>query len=135
MQDHNISRDKAVAMIDRMDRNRACWARLVLGLEWDDSSLYDVVLNLDYISIPSAVSTIAQMSLLDEFKMDDNTRQSLEDLLVSSRVWAALDEKSTDPISPGADQVPPGAGHHSGGCRHYQIVRCHPGRGQGRSRG
>ena len=33
---------------------------------------------------------LATMSLLDEFKMDDTARQSLEDLLVSSQVWAAL---------------------------------------------
>ena len=90
MEDYRISRDKTVELIDRVEKNRACWARLVLGLEWDDASLCDAMLNLDHISIPSAVTTIAQMSLLDEFKMDDTARQSLEDLLISSQVWAAL---------------------------------------------
>ena len=90
MEDHGIGRDEAVALIGRDDKNHARWARLVLGIEWDDPSLYDVILNLDHFSIPSAVSTIEQMCLLEEFKMDEDSRQSLEDLIVCSRIWAAL---------------------------------------------
>jgi hypothetical protein len=70
MKDRRIGWDEAVAFIDREDKTRACWARLVLGMEWEDASLYDVMLNLDHISIPSAVTSIVRMSLLDEFKMN-----------------------------------------------------------------
>jgi hypothetical protein len=90
MVDHNIDHQRASDMVDLLDRKRDKWAREVLGTEWSHPSLWDVALNLDAMSIDGAVETIAQMSRLEEYTADESTRNSLEDLLLSSKVWAAL---------------------------------------------
>jgi osmotically-inducible protein OsmY len=90
MEDHNIDLAHATEMVDTLDRKRDKWAIEVLGTEWSDPSLYDVAINLDSISVDSAVDTIAQMSRLDEFTVDETTTSSLDDLILSSNVWAAL---------------------------------------------
>lgn len=90
MRDHQIGSNEARKMIEQLDRKRNKWSEIVLGTEWSDPSLYDVALSLDSISLDSAVDTIKQLTELDEFTVDDTTSRSLEDLLISSNIWAAL---------------------------------------------
>lgn len=90
MDDHGINHHRAADMVDLLDRKRDKWAMEVLGTQWSHPSLYDVALNLDAMSIESAVETIAYMSRLKEYTVDETTHTSLKDLLLSSNVWAAL---------------------------------------------
>jgi cytidylate kinase len=90
MEELGMSRNTAAAHITAFDKRLAKWAKSVLGVEWDDPSLFDVIFNLDHISIDGTVRTIAQMSHLEEFTPDQDALQSLENLLISSRVWAAI---------------------------------------------
>ncbi len=90
MNECDIDRKCAVAHINASDKSRAKWAKLVLGVEWGDPTLFDAVFNLDHISIDGTVQTISSMTQLAEFTPDEAALQSLEDLLVSSRVWAAI---------------------------------------------
>jgi osmotically-inducible protein OsmY len=73
-----------------VDRERIKWTRFLYGIEWGDSSQYDVVLNLERMSIDGASSAIASMAQLDDFKVTPQSQKSFEDLKVTSGVWAAL---------------------------------------------
>ena len=85
-----INRDAAVAHIDRIDAERRKWSRFLYGIEWGDPDLYDVVLNLERLSIEGACETLIRMTALDEFKVTSASQKALQDLTLSSRVWAEL---------------------------------------------
>lgn len=95
-----LERDKAVAYIRRVDEDRARWARLLYGVDWEDPTQYDVVLNVSRISVPGACETIVRMSELEEFQPTAESRKRFEDLRLSCRVWATL-AKNPDTRSAG----------------------------------
>jgi len=83
-------REEAVHYIDKVDKKRQKWARFLYGVEWDDPALYDVVLNLDRMSIDSACLAVSQMVELGDFQVTPASHKAQEDLLLGSAVWIAL---------------------------------------------
>jgi len=90
MERMNLKRDQAIVYIERVDKERMKWTRFLYGIEWGDSSQYDVVLNLERMTIDGASRTIVSMTELDDFKVTPQSLKAYEDLTVSSSVWAAL---------------------------------------------
>ncbi len=90
MKDFNIDRRAAIAQIEKDDAHTTKWTRFLYDVEWDDPFLYDMVLNLEHVSIPSAVSAIIQMAQTDDFKPNDAFRTSFENQMISSMVWCSL---------------------------------------------
>jgi cytidylate kinase len=86
----DLTRDGAVAYIERIDNERRKWSRFLYGIDWENPGLYDAVLNLERLTIGGACETIVSMTGLDEFKMTAQSKKSLEDATLASRVWAAL---------------------------------------------
>ena len=86
----NLKRDEAIVYIDRVDKERIKWSRFLYGIEWGDPSQYDVVLNLERMSIEGASLAIASMAQLDDFKVTPQSQKAFNDLKVTSGVWAAL---------------------------------------------
>jgi osmotically-inducible protein OsmY len=73
-----------------VDKERSKWAKVLYGVNWEDPGQYDVILNLERISVASAGETIARMLELEEFQPTDASRKALEDASLSCRVWAAM---------------------------------------------
>ena len=94
MEEHNLNQEKAVAYIQRVDKERSRWARLLYGVEWEDPSLYDLILNLGKVSTESACATIACMAEQKEFESTPESQKRLDDFGLSCRVWAALARNS-----------------------------------------
>jgi len=90
MKDANLNQEKAIAHIQRVDKDRKQWARLLYGVEWEDPSLYDVILNLGKISAESAAETIKRMAEQKEFASTSENQKDLDNFSLSCRVWAAL---------------------------------------------
>ena len=90
MEDYHMSRKEATAHLRKLDAQLMKWTRFLYGVEWQDPSLYDVVLNLDHINIDGAATMLAQMTRLDDFQPTDASRKAFENLCLSSFVWAAL---------------------------------------------
>ncbi len=106
MEDFHMSRKEAAAHLRKLDSQLIKWTRFLYGVEWQDPSLYDVVLNLDDISVDGAVATLAQMTRLDDFQQTVASRKAFENLCLSSFVWEALtkDQRTrTANIRVGAD--------------------------------
>jgi cytidylate kinase len=104
--DYHMSQKEAAAHLRKLDAQLVKWTRFLYGVEWQDPSLYDVVLNLDHISVDGAVTTLAQMTRLRDFQPTDESRKAFNDLCLSSFVWEALtkDERTgTANIRVGAD--------------------------------
>ena len=63
-----LDRPKAIDMIAKLDSKANKWTQDLYGINWQDPSLYDVVLNLEKMSIDSAISLVAHMADLPDFK-------------------------------------------------------------------
>ncbi len=85
-----LSRDKALAHIQRADDARSRWARLLYGVDCADPLQYDVTLNLGQVGVAGACTIIAIMSEMEEFRASEQSHRQLEDLHLGSQVWAAL---------------------------------------------
>lgn len=90
MEKENLNRKDAIKFINKLDKQSQNWTRFLYGVEWQDPSLYDVVVNLDRMSIDGAVKIIAGMTEMDDFKPDENAKRVFNDQVLSSMVWAAL---------------------------------------------
>lgn len=86
----NLNRKGAISMIKKLDKQNLNWTRFLYGVDWNDPSLYDVVINLDRMSIKSAVDIVASMTDLEDFKPNEDSRSALNNQVLSSMVWAAL---------------------------------------------
>lgn len=80
MRDQKLGRQEAEAYIEATDRERRDWVRFLYGVEWGDSSLYDLVLNLSHVSLEGACSTVAFMAKLEEFKPTPRSLAIMEEL-------------------------------------------------------
>jgi cytidylate kinase len=86
----NLSREEAIAFIQKIDKQRDKWTRFLYGVEWKDASLYDVLFNLEHMSMDVAVDAIAHMASMDAYKPTPQSQKAFDDLILSSRVWSAL---------------------------------------------
>jgi cytidylate kinase len=90
MEKEGLSREKSVRHITEIDNQRAHWSRTVWGVEWNDLSQFDLVVNLDHIQVAGAVDLIARAAKLSEFCSDKATNQAFEDERLSAKIWVAL---------------------------------------------
>jgi cytidylate kinase len=86
----NLNREGAIAFIQHIDKQRDKWTRFLYGVEWKDASLYDVLFNLEHMSIETASEAIVHMAGMDAFRPTPQSQKALDDLILSSRVWSAL---------------------------------------------
>jgi cytidylate kinase len=90
MEQLNLDRNDAIAHIQKVDNERIKWTRYLYGLDWQDASLYDVVLNLEHLSLDGACNTVVRMAQLAEFQPTPESERVVEDLALGTRVWLTL---------------------------------------------
>lgn len=90
MQQQELEHAEAHAYIDKVDRERRQWVRFLFDVDWDDSRLYDLVLNLSRMSLGAASETVARLTECDDFKPTAESLKAMRDLTLGSRVWAAM---------------------------------------------
>jgi cytidylate kinase len=90
MQRATFSKEKAIAHIRQVSKDRSRWTKLLYNVDWKDPGLYDLILNLDKISTETACTTIAGMAEQKEFMPTPENRKIFEDFRLSCRVWATL---------------------------------------------
>ncbi len=71
-----------------------------LGVDIGDPKLYDLVVNLEGMSIPSACTVVMTAAQRPEYAITDEVRGKLQDFLLACRVKVAL---ATRPASRGLD--------------------------------
>jgi cytidylate kinase len=83
-------RDAAQAEVRRSDDAHANRMRAQFGVTWGDPLLYDLVINMERVSVEGAVQQILALAATAEFQETDASRACLEGLALSARVRAAL---------------------------------------------
>jgi cytidylate kinase len=85
-----MTREQAATYIDQVDAQRRAWTLLLYGVDWLSPSLYDLTINLETMNIESAVEIAAAAVNCREFAATIQSRKAVKDLLLESRVKAAL---------------------------------------------
>ncbi len=89
-QESGISRDKALVYVEKKDHERARWTRFLYGVDWSDPALYDVVLNLQRVTIEESCRIVATMANDESFRPTPDSQSAINDLALSCRVRAAF---------------------------------------------
>jgi cytidylate kinase len=84
------NRKEAIAYIEKADQDRRKWTKFLYDVDWTDASLYDVVLNLEQISLQEACDVICSVSQLNCFEFTPDCRRAMDDLALASWVRAKL---------------------------------------------
>ncbi len=86
----HLSASEATAYIEKMDEQRRRWTHFLYGVDWGDPLLYDMVVNLDHMTMETACAIVSAAARRRCFELTPACRRSLEDLALSSRVRAEL---------------------------------------------
>ena len=90
MEREQVSREEAIRHIENADRQRREWTRFLYGKDWLDPHLYDLVINLKIMTVEAAVEVAAAAIQRQEFAPTEASRKAMDDLVLASRVRAAL---------------------------------------------
>jgi cytidylate kinase len=90
MERQRLDRKGALRYINQVDEERTSRMRYLFGIDWRDPSLYDLVLNLQKLSIETASDLVIQAAQWPEFQPTEASRRALNALTLSSRIRAAL---------------------------------------------
>ena len=89
MQQQQLARKDAIAYIEKVDKERRQWTKILFDVAWDDPHLYDVVLNLGRMSLAAACETVVHVAAQPEFTPTVASLKAMRDLALSSQVAAA----------------------------------------------
>lgn len=90
MERHGMRRQAALEYIKQVDEDRLRWTRLVYDVDLRDPALYDLVINLETLSLETACLMVAEAAKRPEFAVTPEVRQVLADFALASRVKLAL---------------------------------------------
>jgi cytidylate kinase len=85
-----ITPEEALKSIEKMDEGRIKWTRFLYDVDWRDPALYDLVINLDAITIEGACGIIVCALNQPEFAESPDSGAIIEDFVLASRVKHAL---------------------------------------------
>jgi cytidylate kinase len=85
-----LSRTKAKQYIEQLELDRKKWVKQFYNVDWDVSSLYDLVINLSHMNVENAATAVCAMAQLPEFQVTPAITKSLQDLYLSSKAKLLL---------------------------------------------
>ena len=85
-----LSRKEAIAYIERADEDRRKWTRFLYGVDWADASLYDLVINLEQMTLVEACDLLCLLAQSACFQTTPEIQADLDNLALASCVKASL---------------------------------------------
>jgi cytidylate kinase len=91
MEQQGIKEKQAFRLLRRSDEDSAGFIQSFFKLDWEDPSLYDLVINTQKLSVDSAIMMILEAIQAPEIKEGEKkTERKLSDLILFQRVESAL---------------------------------------------
>ena len=90
MKREGISAEKARYILKKDDEERRKWSLQLYGTDTWDSRLYDMVLNIQNLSVEDAVDVLVETARKPVFQTTPESRRILENLALAARVQATL---------------------------------------------
>ena len=96
MEKKGFTEQDAIKYIEKVDEKRKQWTRFLYDVDWTDPMLYDVVINLDQVTLDTACGLILYALNQPEFKDSPEKQKAVQDFALSCQVKArlALDERT-----------------------------------------
>lgn len=88
-----LSREEALAHITHRDEQRRKWIKFLYNRDWDDTTPYDVVIDLQKQTIPEACERISAMTKLPQYQSTEASRRAIEMILEISRKKQEIHQK------------------------------------------
>ncbi len=87
-----LGKEDALDYIHKVDRERKQWTRYLYGVDWEDPSLYDMILNLGHLlNVEQACEIVADMVRNHKcFEFTPEDQRAMHGFALASRVRAAL---------------------------------------------
>lgn len=98
MESEGLDRAAAGRKIDQVDSERGRWTQSFFGVAWGEPLLFDLVINLEYLTIDDAAEVVTHAVSLARFKTTPESQQKMDDLALASLVAARL---NSDPATAG----------------------------------
>jgi len=91
--ERGFHREVAIKAIEKSDHDRSAFIKFAFGVDWDNPEFYDLVLNMDNLSVDLAVNTVLNMARSEEITARSiDAMKSLETMSLARRAEAALIE-------------------------------------------
>lgn len=86
-------REAAIKAIHRSDHERSAFLRFAFGVDWENPELYDLVLNMDHLTVDLATDTVLHLARSEEIRVRSiDAMKSLEMMALARRVEAVFIE-------------------------------------------
>jgi cytidylate kinase len=86
----HLTRAEAGHKIDLVDSERARWTQCFFGVCWDNPLLFDLVVNLECLTLDDAATIVVTTARLPRFQATEASRQRMADLALASHVATRL---------------------------------------------
>jgi cytidylate kinase len=90
IQRRQITREAAIALIDKEDQERAEWYRSIYRIDANDPRLYDMVLHIGRLAIGDACDVVCKAASSENFQTTSASATALLDLALTSHVKVAI---------------------------------------------
>jgi cytidylate kinase len=90
MQDLKLSSEKAREYVKNVDEDIERWVRYFYGVRRDEPGQYDIVINLENMSLPNASSLLCYMADLPDFRPTPASLKAMENRSLEARARAKL---------------------------------------------
>ncbi len=87
---HNYNRKEATAYIERLDEENRKWTQFLYDVDWADPLLYDLILNLEQMTLVEACDAVCLLAERGCFQKTAETQADLDNLALASWVKANL---------------------------------------------
>jgi cytidylate kinase len=86
----NITGEVAKEYIEKVDERRKQWTKFFYHVDWTDPSLYDMVINLENLSIDTACGVLMYALSQPEFQSSPEKKKAVEDFALSCQINAKI---------------------------------------------
>ena len=76
-------RDKAIDFLKKMDNSRIKWGQHLYGINLEDPSLYDIVINTERLSLDAVVDMICTMVAWEDFQTTPESQKEMDNLALT----------------------------------------------------
>lgn len=90
MESQGLDATAAKNQVHRADKHREKWVRFLYGVDWQDPSFYDLIVNLEKLSVEEACEVLTQVARLERFRWTEESKQKTADVALVTRVTAEL---------------------------------------------
>jgi len=89
-ENQGLSVEEAAKYIEQVDKNRIQWTKFLYNVDWLDPSHYDVVINLEFMSLDTACSMIETAVQQPEFQNTPERKKIVDAFILACRIQLKL---------------------------------------------